>query len=104
MTPEELTAFQAALGLLSGLGFIPPKFQPYVKDLTTDGPLIFALYTKIKSSVAATQGEAPISRDFDIVEACLPELKALTLAVVSQIPSPATGTEPVAPVAPVKPV
>jgi hypothetical protein len=103
MTPEELTAFQGALSILSSLGFIPPKFAPYVKDLATDGPLVFALYTKIKTVVAATQGEAPINRDFDIVSACLPELKALTVALYSQIESPATGTTHVAPVEAVKP-
>jgi hypothetical protein len=56
-------------------------------ELLADLPLVLDLLSAMKDALAATKGVAPVERDFAILEAVLPKLKALVLQVDSQIKS-----------------
>jgi hypothetical protein len=51
ITAAQVTQMQAALTLLGSL--LPAATQPYVVDIATDGPVVFAAYTQILAAVAA---------------------------------------------------
>lgn len=69
-----------------------------IAKLLADLPALLDLYSSFEAALAATKGESPVARDFDIVAAILPKLKALAIAIESQTaaaPAPAPGPVPV---------
>jgi len=65
-----------------------------IAKLLTDLPALLDLYSTFEAALAATKGESPTARDFDVIAAILPKIKALAVAIESQ-----TATAPAAPVA-----
>lgn len=56
-------------------------------ELLADLPALLDLLSTLKDSLETTKGQAPMARDFAILEACLPKLKALALQVEAQAAS-----------------
>jgi hypothetical protein len=53
--------------------------------LAADLPALLDLYATFTATVAATKGESPTARDFDVIAALLPKLRTLAIQVEAQL-------------------
>jgi len=56
-------------------------------ELLADLPALLDFLGALRDTLEATKGHSPMQRDFEILEALLPKLKALALQVEAQIAS-----------------
>ena len=56
-----------------------------VNELVSDLPALLDFLGTFKDALESSKGHPPMQRDFEILEAVLPKLKALALQVESQI-------------------
>lgn len=56
-------------------------------ELLTDLPAVLDLLNTLQDALKATKGQPSLTRDFAIIEAVLPKVKALALAVEAQVAS-----------------
>jgi hypothetical protein len=51
----------------------------------SDLPALLDLYATFTAALAATKGESPVARDFDVLMALLPKLRALAVTIEAQL-------------------
>jgi hypothetical protein len=54
----------------------------------SDLPALLDLYATFEAALAATKGETPTARDFDVLIAVAPKLKALAVTIEAQMATP----------------
>jgi hypothetical protein len=59
-----------------------------ILKLAQNLPALLDLYTAFESALVATKGESPVARDFDILIALLPKLKAVAISVEANLAVP----------------
>lgn len=58
-----------------------------IAELVSDLPALLDFLGAFKDALETTKGQSPVERDFNILIALLPKLKALALTVEAQIPT-----------------
>jgi hypothetical protein len=53
-----------------------------------DLPALLDLYASFEAALAATKGETSTARDFDVLIAIAPKLKALAITIEAQLATP----------------
>ena len=53
-----------------------------------DLPALLDLYASFENALLVTKGQSPVERDFSILEAVLPKLKALAVTIEAQMATP----------------
>ena len=56
-----------------------------VIKFSSDLPALLDLYSTFEAALVATKGESPTARDFDVLVALLPKLRALALQIEAQL-------------------
>lgn len=56
-------------------------------ELISDLPALLDFLSSLKDTLEATKGQSPVERDFNILIALLPKVKALAVQIEAQIAS-----------------